>query len=451
MTGEIGLGLQGDKPPPTTRASGGWPRREAWTSSRSSTTSLPSRARPLLELARVTERVRLGPAALNPFTVHPVEIAGQIAALDEPPAGARTSGSCAARGSSGRRRREPAADSAPRGGRGRPSAPRGRRERLRRHALLARARAGAAVRGLPADGAAPDRRVGRTDGRARRRDRGRGQARRQREPGDGGGAAGADRNPTSGSSSAPSRSWTTTDRARARARAEAALYFPVVAGLDPTLDVPPGLVDRVRALVDAGDRRAAGELIPDHLLDSLAFSGTPEDVVRQVEALYAAGAHRVESGRRRASRRRTACGSCASASCPTSADVGAGVESAPVERKGGAMRIRARGALALAVALVLTLGAGGASARVDGGAARPAPSIQLRIGTVLPFTGDLAAYGKNLDQAVRIAVALQNESAKRLKLSGVSVRLVGSEDGQTQVRPASRRRRSSCRSRRRRS
>jgi 5,10-methylenetetrahydromethanopterin reductase len=37
---------------------------------------------PLLLMARVTERVRLGPAALNPFTLHPYEIAGQIAALD---------------------------------------------------------------------------------------------------------------------------------------------------------------------------------------------------------------------------------------------------------------------------------------------------------------------------------------------------------------------------------
>jgi 5,10-methylenetetrahydromethanopterin reductase len=37
---------------------------------------------PLLLMARETERVRLGPAALNPYTLHPVEIAGQIAALD---------------------------------------------------------------------------------------------------------------------------------------------------------------------------------------------------------------------------------------------------------------------------------------------------------------------------------------------------------------------------------
>lgn len=37
---------------------------------------------PLLLLARATERVRLGPAALNPFTLHPYEIAGQTAMLD---------------------------------------------------------------------------------------------------------------------------------------------------------------------------------------------------------------------------------------------------------------------------------------------------------------------------------------------------------------------------------
>ena len=36
----------------------------------------------LTTMARVTEGVRLGPAALNAQTLHPVEIAGQIAALD---------------------------------------------------------------------------------------------------------------------------------------------------------------------------------------------------------------------------------------------------------------------------------------------------------------------------------------------------------------------------------
>jgi 5,10-methylenetetrahydromethanopterin reductase len=37
---------------------------------------------PLLLIAQATERIRLGPAALNPWTLHPVEIAGQVASLD---------------------------------------------------------------------------------------------------------------------------------------------------------------------------------------------------------------------------------------------------------------------------------------------------------------------------------------------------------------------------------
>jgi 5,10-methylenetetrahydromethanopterin reductase len=86
------------------------------------------------------------------------------------------------------------------------------------------------------------------------------------------------------------------EAARERARWEAALYFPVVAGRDPTLDVPAGLVDDVRRLVDAGDRAAAARLIPDHLLERLAFAGRPEQVARQAEALYEAGAARVEFG-----------------------------------------------------------------------------------------------------------------------------------------------------------
>jgi ABC-type branched-subunit amino acid transport system substrate-binding protein len=67
----------------------------------------------------------------------------------------------------------------------------------------------------------------------------------------------------------------------------------------------------------------------------------------------------------------------------------------------------------------------------------PAPkncTFTLRIGDVLPFTGDLAAYGANLDRAVKVAVDLQN---KALKADGIAdtiqVELVGSEDGQTQA------------------
>jgi 5,10-methylenetetrahydromethanopterin reductase len=84
--------------------------------------------------------------------------------------------------------------------------------------------------------------------------------------------------------------------ARERARAAVALYFEVVAGLDPTLDVQPDLIDRVGKLLRTGDERAAGAEIPDHLLDRFAFAGTPDEVVARVRAIFDAGARRVEFG-----------------------------------------------------------------------------------------------------------------------------------------------------------
>jgi branched-chain amino acid transport system substrate-binding protein len=59
-------------------------------------------------------------------------------------------------------------------------------------------------------------------------------------------------------------------------------------------------------------------------------------------------------------------------------------------------------------------------------------SFSLRVGDVLPFTGDLAAYGANLDRAVKLGVDLENAALRAAKL-GASVKLVGSEDGQTQA------------------
>jgi 5,10-methylenetetrahydromethanopterin reductase len=41
---------------------------------------------------------------------------------------------------------------------------------------------------------------------------------------------------------------------------------------------------------------AAGALIGDDLLDRFAFAGTPEEIIRQTEAILAAGAARVEFG-----------------------------------------------------------------------------------------------------------------------------------------------------------
>jgi ABC-type branched-subunit amino acid transport system substrate-binding protein len=61
-------------------------------------------------------------------------------------------------------------------------------------------------------------------------------------------------------------------------------------------------------------------------------------------------------------------------------------------------------------------------------------AFTLKIGDVLPFTGGLAAYGANLDRAVKVAVGLQNAALKKAGgLSKIHVQLVGSEDGQTQA------------------
>lgn len=84
--------------------------------------------------------------------------------------------------------------------------------------------------------------------------------------------------------------------ARRRARTEVAPYLAVVAELDTTMELPAGFADRVRALVAAGDDEAAGALIPDEVLDKFAFSGTPEHVVALTRRVLDAGADRVDFG-----------------------------------------------------------------------------------------------------------------------------------------------------------
>lgn len=84
--------------------------------------------------------------------------------------------------------------------------------------------------------------------------------------------------------------------AREQARREAARYLPVVAPLDPTADLAPELLTRIATLVAAGAIAEAAALIPDRTLDQFAFSGSPDQIIAQTEALFAAGASRVEFG-----------------------------------------------------------------------------------------------------------------------------------------------------------
>jgi len=101
-------------------------------------------------------------------------------------------------------------------------------------------------------------------------------------------------------------------------------------------------------------------------------------------------------------------------------------------RRAGSSRTAAALAVALASALAaIAFTTAGTAAPVS--ANKRTCAFQLRIGDVLPFTGDLAAYGANLDRAVKQAVVLQNAALKKAGLRTSSVTLVGSEDGQTQA------------------
>jgi len=85
-------------------------------------------------------------------------------------------------------------------------------------------------------------------------------------------------------------------QAREQARRAVALYLPVVAPLDPTLQVEPELLERVQQFVNQHDHDAASRLISDDLLERFALAGDANDLIRQAEAIFDAGAQRIEFG-----------------------------------------------------------------------------------------------------------------------------------------------------------
>ena len=84
--------------------------------------------------------------------------------------------------------------------------------------------------------------------------------------------------------------------ARAHVKREVALYLPVVAKLDPTVDLEPELMKRLQLAADQYDFAGAARLISDDLLKRFAFAGTPDEVAAHAAALFDAGATRVEFG-----------------------------------------------------------------------------------------------------------------------------------------------------------
>lgn len=86
------------------------------------------------------------------------------------------------------------------------------------------------------------------------------------------------------------------DRARHLARRAVALYLPVVAPLDPTLSFEPDLIRRLQAHVECDELDSAANLISDDVLDKFAFSGDAKDLILQAEKLFSAGVSRIEFG-----------------------------------------------------------------------------------------------------------------------------------------------------------
>jgi len=260
---------------------------------------------PLLWMAPLLRRAQLGPAALNPYTVHPIEIAGQVALLDQSTNGRAYLG--LVRGAwldrIGVSQSRPV-------------------QTLRETVLLVRhllARRPEAFSGKVWQHAA-----GTTLQYAPVRDSmpvtigtwGQATARMAGEIADEikiGGSA----NPASVAMLRPAitegarrarrsasavgiclGAVTVVDRdrdlARNLARKEVAMYLPVVAALDPHTD--PEWLARIRAISQRGDLMAITRDVPDDVLDRFAFAGTPRDIVRQVEDIAAVGATRIEFG-----------------------------------------------------------------------------------------------------------------------------------------------------------
>jgi len=252
----------------------------------------------LLEIASSTQRVRVGPSCLNPFTLHPVEIAGQTAMLDAVSKGRAFLG--LARGAwledLGIDQSDPvtaireawtvvcrllAGDDSGFDGR-RFSLPPGTSLRypvVRRSVPLLvgtwsprlAAFAGEAAQELKVGGSAnPDlvpvmrERVSNRDVRI-----------------------------VLGAVTVVDEDG---DRARRIARRELAMYLAVVAELDPTIALEPELVTRLRALVAAGDHEGAGALISDDILFRFAFAGSPDEVAAHAEAAFDSGAGRIDFG-----------------------------------------------------------------------------------------------------------------------------------------------------------
>lgn len=84
--------------------------------------------------------------------------------------------------------------------------------------------------------------------------------------------------------------------ARALAKLEVGMYLPVVAELDPTIRLEKEWSAAIADCIARGDSGGAASLISDELLSKFAFAGTSKEIGEQSRALFEAGAARIEFG-----------------------------------------------------------------------------------------------------------------------------------------------------------
>ncbi|MHA2336542.1 MAG: LLM class flavin-dependent oxidoreductase [Candidatus Hodarchaeales archaeon] len=86
------------------------------------------------------------------------------------------------------------------------------------------------------------------------------------------------------------------DKARNLARKEVALYLPVIGKLDPTLSIPSDLLSSIAKATSKYNFKEASEYVDDKLLTKFTFSGTSQEIINQTIAIFESGANRVEFG-----------------------------------------------------------------------------------------------------------------------------------------------------------
>jgi 5,10-methylenetetrahydromethanopterin reductase len=85
------------------------------------------------------------------------------------------------------------------------------------------------------------------------------------------------------------------EAARRLARRQIAPYVGVIGALDPSIE-ERGWLEDVAEANRRGDHDAIARAIPDEMLERFAFAGNPDDLVRQAEAAFSGGASRIEFG-----------------------------------------------------------------------------------------------------------------------------------------------------------